>query len=171
MLDKKMQEALNDQVNAELYSSYMYLSMSAYFASINLQGFAGWMRAQAQEELFHAMKIHEYVIERGGRALLGEIEGPPTDWGSPLETFEAVHSHEQKVSGLINGLVDLAMELRDHATSSFLRWFVDEQVEEEASADGVVQKLRLVAGAPGGLFMLDRELGTRVFTMPAGTTG
>ena len=169
MVNQKIQEAFNKQINAELYSSYLYLAMSAYFMSISLTGFANWMRVQAQEELVHAMKFFDFVNERGGRVALGAIDGPPTAWDSPLQAFQDAYDHEQKVTALINGLVDLAIEERDHAANAFLQWFVTEQVEEEASADAVVQQLKLAGGAGGGIFMIDRELGQRVFTMP--TTG
>ncbi len=169
MLNEKLQEALNDQLNAELYSSYLYLSMAAYFHSINLGGFANWMRIQTQEELIHVMKFFDYVNERGGRVDLRVVEGPPTEWKSPLAAFEHALKHEQMVSGRINDLVDMAIDERDHATNGFLQWFVTEQVEEEASVDGVVQKLKLVGDAGGGLFMLDQELGLRVFVAPAGS--
>ena len=112
------------------------------------------------------MKIYDYVAQRGGRVLLKAIDEPPAEWESPLAVYEATYEHEQKVTGLINDLVDLARELKDHATESFLHWFVDEQVEEEQSADDIVQKLKLMEGFKGGLFMLDRELGQRVFTPP-----
>jgi ferritin len=167
MISKKMEEALNGQVNAELYSAYLYLSMESYFKSLNLNGFANWMRVQTQEELMHAMKIYDFVNERGGRIILKAIEGPETEWDSPLAVFEAVYVHEQKVTGLINDLVDLAIKEKDHATNTFLQWFVNEQVEEESSADEVVQQLKMMENAPGGMFMLDRELGQRVFTPPA----
>jgi ferritin len=167
MMKKKMEEALNKQVNAELYSSYLYLSMAAYFESINLKGFSNWMTVQAQEELVHAMKFYRYLIERGGRVSLTTIEGPETEWKSALDAFEHVSRHEQKVTDLINKLVDLALKESDHATNSFLQWFVDEQVEEESSAGAVVQKLRLAGESPGGLFMLDNEFGQRIFTPPA----
>jgi len=167
MISKKMEKALNAQINAELYSAYLYLSMESYFQSLNLNGFANWMRVQTQEEVSHAMKIYDFINERGGRALLKGIEGPPTEWKSPLAVFEASYAHEQKVTGLINDLVDLAIKEKDHATNSFLQWFVNEQVEEEASADAIVQQLKMMEKAPGGLFMLDRELGQRVFTPPA----
>ncbi len=167
MISKKMEEALNEQVNAELYSAYLYLSMESYFKSLNLNGFANWMRVQTQEEVTHAMKIYDFVNERGGRITLKAIEGPPTEWDSPLAVFEAVYVHEQKVTGLINDLVDLAIKEKDHATNTFLQWFVNEQVEEESSADEVVQQLKMMENAPGGMFMLDRELGQRVFTPPA----
>jgi ferritin len=161
MISQKMRDALNEQVNAELYSAYMYLSMSAYFESVSLPGFANWMKIQAQEETGHAMKIYDFVIERAGRVTLKAIEAPPAQWKSPLDVFEATFKHEQKVTGLINNLVNLAIEEKDHATSSFLQWFVDEQVEEEASADAIVQQLKLIKDAPGGLFMVNNELSQR----------
>ncbi len=166
MIKEKIQEALNKQLNAELFSSYLYLSMAAYFESINLKGFANWMRVQTQEELVHAMKFYNFIIERGGKAVLSAIEGPPTQWKSPLAVFEHAYQHEQKVTGLINNLVDLSIAEQDHATNNFLQWFVAEQVEEEASADEVVQKIKLMGDASGGLFMLDQELAQRVFTPP-----
>jgi len=168
MISEKMQKALNDQINAELYSAYIYLSMSSYFTSVNLEGFATWMTVQTQEELSHAMKLFNYVNERGGRALMAPIEGPDTEWDSPLAAFETAYKHEQYVTGRINDLVKIAREENDTATEIMLQWFVSEQVEEEASADGIVQNLRLVQGAPGGIFMLDRELGARTFTPPSG---
>jgi len=166
MLSKTMEKALNEQVNAELYSSYLYLSMSAYFQNLNLSGFASWMKAQAQEELFHAMKFYNYVYERGGKVVLQAIVAPPTEWESPLAAFEAALAHEQKVTGLINDLVNLAIEEKDHATNNFLQWFVSEQVEEEDSVGEVVNKIKLIGQASGGLFMLDRDLAQRTFTMP-----
>jgi ferritin len=167
MLSKKMEKALNEQVNAELYSAYLYLSMEAYFKSLNLNGFANWMMVQTQEEVSHAMKIYGFIDERGGRISLKAIDGPQTKWDSPLSVFKAVYEHEQKVTGLINNLVNLAIEAKDHATNTFLQWFVNEQVEEESSADQLVQQLKMMENAPGGMFMLDRELGQRVFTPPA----
>jgi ferritin len=167
MLSQKMQDALNAQINAEYYSSYLYLSMAAHAEAVNLKGFGNWLRVQAQEEMFHATKFFDFVLERGGRVELGPIEGPPTSWESPLAMFEATLQHEQHVTGLINGLVDLARSESDHATDNFLQWFVAEQVEEEASADEILRQLKLMQDAPGGLFMLDRELAQRVFTPPA----
>jgi ferritin len=161
VIDGRTQEALNKHANAEFYSSYLYLSMSAYFQSINLIGFAHWMRVQAREELAHAMKFYDHVIERGGRVSLQAVAAPTAQWDSPLAAFEDAHRHEQKVTGLINQLVDEAVQTRDHATNAFLQWFVSEQVEEEASVDAIVQKLKLVGGAPGGLFMIDHHLGER----------
>jgi len=169
MINKKIEAAFNEQVNAELYSAYLYLSMSAYFESLSLKGFANWMRCQAQEELLHAMKFYAFINERGGRVALKAVEAPPTAWSSPLDAFQQAYAHEQTVTALINGLVDLALQEREHSANAFLQWFVTEQVEEEASADAVVQQLKLAGDAGGGLFMIDRELATRVFTMPTTT--
>ena len=161
MLTEKMQTALNGQLNAELYSSYLYLSMNAYFKSVNLDGFANWMYYQAQEELEHSLKFYDFIIRRGGKVQLQQIAAPSTEWNSPLAVFEATLKHEQKVTGLINDLVDVAHEERDHATSIFLQWFVSEQVEEEESVGGVLEQLKLLGDAKGGLFMIDRELSKR----------
>lgn len=161
MLSDKMQKALNGQLNAEIYSSYLYLSMNAYFKSANLDGFANWMNAQAQEELMHAMKFYDFVHQRGGRVLLSAIDTPPTDWDSPLAVFEATLQHEQKVTGFINELVEIAMEEHDHATQIFLQWFVTEQVEEEESVGRVLEQLKLMGDARQGLFMMDREMASR----------
>jgi len=166
MLSKKMLAALNKQINAELYSSYLYLSMGAYVKSLGLDGFENWFRVQAQEELAHAMKFFDYVNERGGRVTLTAIDGPPVTWKSPLAVFEATLKHEQHVTDLINKLVDLAADESDHASSIMLQWFVSEQVEEEASADAVRQKLALVGDRGNALYMIDRELAARVFTPP-----
>lgn len=167
MLPQNMEQALNKQLTAELYSAYLYLSMAAYFYSLNLNGFANWMTVQNQEETMHAMKFYNYINERGGRITLAQIDGPPTNWNSPLEVFEETLKHEEKVTGLINNLVDLAIAERDHAANAFLQWFVTEQVEEEASANEIIQNLKMAGKDPHALFMLDRELGARVFTPPA----
>ena len=167
MLSERMMKALNKQLNAELYSAYLYLSMAAYFESKNLKGFTNWMRAQAQEELAHAMKFFDYINERGGRVYLEAIERPPTEWKSPLDVFEATYEHEVKVTSMINDLVNMAMEEKDHATYNMLQWFVAEQVEEEASADEIRQQLRMIKEDGRGIMMLDRELKQRVFTPPA----
>ena len=167
MLKEKIQNAINKQINAELWSAYLYLSMSSYFESISLRGFANWMRVQAQEELAHAMKFYNYVTERGGRVFLSAIDKVPTDWKTPLNVFEETYKHEQKVTGLINNLVNLSVNEKDHATSNMLQWFIDEQVEEESSADEIVQKLKLIGKDGSGLFILDKEMAARVFTPPA----
>lgn len=161
MLSERTQKALNEQVNAELWSAYLYLSISAYFESENLGGFANWMRIQADEEVEHAMRIFDYVNDRGGRVKLHPIDDVPSSWNSPLEAFRETFEHEKKVTGLINDLVDLAEEEEDRATYSMLQWFIDEQVEEEDSVEEIVEKLQLVGDNPNGLLSLDRELGQR----------
>ena len=166
-MKEKMLAAFNKQINAEMYSAYLYLSMEAYFQSINLTGFANWMRVQTQEEMMHAMKFYDFVFERGGKVELEAIDKPPLSWDSPLAAMKEVLKHEQHVTALINDLVDLAIKEKDHASNIFLQWFVTEQVEEEASADAVIQRLKLVKADGSGLFMIDTELGQRVFTMPA----
>ncbi|HOT51006.1 MAG TPA: ferritin, partial [Candidatus Hydrogenedentes bacterium] len=144
MISKKMVDAINDQINAELYSSYLYLAMAAYFDSINLKGFENWMRVQAQEEDFHAKKFFDYLLSRQGRVQLKAIAAPPATWKSPLDAFQATYKHETEVSARINKLATLAAKENDHATSVLLHWFINEQVEEEASADALVQKLKLI---------------------------
>ena len=161
MLSKKMEAALNEQLNAELYSSYLYLSMSAYLESINMAGMANWMRIQAEEEKMHGMKFFDFIVSREGRVKLTAIAGPETEWASPLGAFQATYAHEQKVTGLINDLVKLAQEEADTASDVFLQWFVTEQIEEEKNADTIVQKLAMIKDAPQGLLMLDKELGAR----------
>ena len=163
MLKPKVEKAINKQINAELWSSYLYLSMSSYLESISLSGFANWMIMQAQEEVNHAMRLYNHVIERGGRVLLEAIEEVPTEWKSPLHVFEETFKHEQKVTSLIEHLVDVAEQEKDRASLNMLQWFIDEQVEEEASADEIVQKLKLIGDQGSGLFMLDNELGQRVY--------
>ena len=165
MLKEEIQKAINDQINAEIYSSYLYLSMKSYFQSISLGGFATWMHSQIQEELMHSMKFYDFVAERGARVVLNTIEKPESEWESPLAAFEHILKHEQLVSSLINDLMELAIKEKDHATQIFLQWFVSEQVEEEASVGEVVDKLKLIQDNPSGLFLLDAELGKRVFTL------
>ncbi len=167
MLSDKMLKALNDQCNAELYSGYLYLQMSAWFADQNLAGMANWMRIQALEEQSHAGKFFDFIIERGGKAVLQPIEGPPTEWDSPLKAFQDAYKHEQYITGRINDLVALARDEKDYATEGMLQWFVNEQVEEEANADANVKNLQMVQGDARGLFMVDREMKARAFVMPA----
>jgi ferritin len=169
MISKKMENAFNDQVTAEIYSAHIYLAMSAYLESIDLPGFASWMRVQYQEEIFHGFKIFDYVIERDGRSKVMQIDEPQFEWNSVLEVFEAAYAHEQKVTALINNLVDIAISEKDHASHIFLQWFVNEQVEEEATAKGIIQQLKLIGDSRAGLFQTDRELGQRVFTPPTAT--
>lgn len=168
MLSKRMLEALNKQVNAELYSAYLYLSMASYFESKSLKGFSNWMKVQAREEVAHAMKIFDYINERGGRVTLETIKKPPTEWESPLDVFEATYEHEVNVTKMINDLLDIAIEEKDHATYNMLQWFVAEQVEEEASADEIRQQLKFIGKDGRGLLMIDRELAKRTFTSPTG---
>ncbi|UCG53813.1 MAG: ferritin [Candidatus Latescibacterota bacterium] len=161
MLSKKMQKMLNDQINMELYSAYIYWSISAYFHSMNLDGFARWMRLQGQEEMTHAAKIFDHVLERDGTVTLAQVKGPPTSWKSPLAACQAALKHEQMNSKRFNTLMDAALSEKDHASSTFLQWFVDEQVEEEAQTSALVENVRMVKDSGGALFMLDRELGAR----------
>ena len=168
MFSEKMRDAINEQINKELYSAYLYQSMMAHFEAIGLQGIATWMRVQSMEETLHAYKFYDYVVERGGKIKLLPIDGPETEWPTALAAFEQVVSHEQFVTSLINNLMDIALESRDHASTSFLQWFIDEQVEEEATADKIASKLRLIGENAQALLMIDQELGMRVFTMPVG---
>jgi ferritin len=161
MMTSKMEKALNEQINEELYSAYLYLAVSAWFESQNLPGFASWMKVQAREENAHAMKFFEFIHERRGRVTLKAVKEPGKEWDSPLAAFEAALEHEQYITGRINDLVNLAVTEKDHATAGFLQWFVKEQVEEEASADRIVQMLKMAANAPGALLMLDHQMGER----------
>lgn len=165
MLKKNVLEKLNFQINRELYSAYLYYAMAAYFDEKSLAGFSHWMKLQAMEEMTHAQKLYQYVFERGGKVVLDAIEAPPQKWKSPLAVFEEVYKHEVKVTGLINELMTLAKKENDYATEQMLLWFIDEQVEEEAAADEVVQKLKLVKEG-SAIYLLDQELGGRVFTPP-----
>ena len=161
MIKEKMQNALNNHVNAELYSAYIYLSMSAYFESINLRGFAHWMKVQAKEEVGHAMRIYNHLIERGGRVILSAIETPQDEWKSSLEAFKAAYEHEVKITGMINELVELSKTEKDNAAYYMLQWFVNEQVGEEQQTDEIAQKLRMIKESANGLLMLDKHLGKR----------
>jgi len=163
MLAKIVEEELNKQLNAELYSAYLYLSMSAFLASKNMSGFANWMRIQFEEEQAHAIKIYDYIIDRGGRVILTQIESPKREWKDIIEVFEGVLAHEQKITGEINNLVNVAIGEKDHATVNMLQWFVSEQVEEEATASDILEQLKFVNGKGSGLFMIDRELKQRTF--------
>ncbi|MFN8372799.1 MAG: ferritin [Anaerolineae bacterium] len=158
MLTEKVQAALNAQINMELGAFYTYLSIAAHFESDGLTGFAAWMHHHAEEEMVHAMKIYDFVHQRRGRVLLSAIAGPKTSWETPQAAFEDALHHEQKVTASINAIVDLARAERDYATDSFLKWFVDEQVEEEEIVDAVIQKLRRIGDFGPGLYLLDREL-------------
>jgi len=170
MISEKMVNALNEQINKEIYSAYLYMSMSAYSTFIGLRGFANWFMVQYQEEMTHAMKIYDYVNDQGTQVKLMAISQPPTDFESPLDMFEKTLDHEKFVTKSINGLVDLAIEEKDHATNIFLQWFVTEQIEEEGNDNDIIAKLKLVGSEGNGLFILDKELAQRVFTPPAQTT-
>jgi ferritin len=166
MLNETVEKKINSQINAELFSAYLYYSMANYFESISLPGAAHWMRKQTIEEMIHVQKFVSYVNERRGTVKLEAIEGPQTEWKSPLDAFEAAYEHEIHITGRINKLLDAALKESDHATANFLQWFVAEQVEEEASADAIVQQLKLVDKSDGGLFMVDKELAGRVIVLP-----
>lgn len=163
MLKEKMLTALNEQINAEQYSAFLYLSMSSWFHDKGLPGFANWMYIQYQEELTHANKLFNYVVERGEKPVLKAIDQMPVEWDGIIEIYEATLQHEQLVTSLIDNLVDVAIEVRDHATQSFLQWFVDEQVEEEANVTEILDNLKLINGQGNGIFMLDREMRGRTF--------
>lgn len=161
MLNNKILQDLNKQINAEIYSAYLYLSMASYFENANLKGFANWMKVQAKEEMNHAMKFYAYVNDRGDRVTLTGIANPPVEWSSPLKVFEEVYKHEQHVTSLIHNLLKSATADNDYATMEFLQWFVKEQVEEEASADEIRQKLKMIGESTGSLLMIDKQLAKR----------
>lgn len=160
-MEKEMVDELNGQINAELFSEYIYLAMAAYLENENLPGFAHWMKKQAEEEREHAMKFFDYVVERGERVELKAINEPPKEWSGALDVFEKAFAHEKMITSRINKLMDIAKEKKDHATESMLKWFVDEQVEEEASASEVVEKLKMIGDSKGSLLMLDKGMGKR----------
>ena len=162
-MNNKIQKSINDQINAEMYSAYLYLAMGAYFDASGLTGFANWMKVQAQEEMSHAMKFYNFVYERGGKVELGAIEKPSADFKSPLDVMKEVLAHEKIVTGLIHNLYELATKEKDYAFQSFLKWFIDEQVEEEGNASDLIEKLQLAGEKGPGLFMMDKELATRTF--------
>jgi ferritin len=161
MISKTMEDAINKQINRELYSAYLYLGMSAYCESANLKGFAKWLRIQATEERGHALKFYDFIIARGGKISLGAIEAPTTKWASTGKVFEAVYAHEQKVTGMIHALVELATKEKDHASFEMLQWFVKEQVEEEENASAILAQINIVGDVPGHLFYLDHQLAKR----------
>ena len=163
MIKDNVRKALNTQMNREFYSSFLYLSMAAYFESVNLKGFSRWMQVQAKEEHAHGMKFFDYLVEQGARISMAAIEAPAAEWATPLAVFEHALGHEQKVTARIHGLMELAMSEMDHATAGFLQWFVKEQVEEEARAGEIVFKMKLASAEKGAVFLylLDHELGKR----------
>ena len=166
MIKQILQDAINEQINKEIFSAYYYLSMVAYLESEDLPGFAQFFRIQVEEEKFHAMKLFDYVNERGGKVILKGINNPKTDFESPLQVFELAYKHEQYVTELINNLMDITIKENDHALRSFLQWFIDEQVEEEATMSKYVNQLKRINRNGQGLVMLDRELAQRTFVPP-----
>jgi ferritin len=162
MISKKMLDALNKHLNEEFYSSYLYLSMAAYFEEKNLKGFANWFRIQSTEEHMHGMKFFNFILQKGGKVTLAQISAPKTEWKSIPEVFADTLKHEQKISGLINKLIEVSMLEKDFATNNFLQWFVTEQVEEEANVEEIIQKIEMIGDNKSGLYMLDNELGARV---------
>ena len=162
-IKERVNEEINKQINAEFWSAYMYLSMSAYFESEGFPGFANWMRIQYQEELTHALKFFDYVNQRGGKVNLMPIAEVPTEWEKPVKAFEQAYNHERKVTDMINNLMDVAIEESDHATKSMLHWYLDEQVEEEDNISNILDQLKLIGDKGQGLLMLDKELGQRQF--------
>jgi ferritin len=168
MISKKMEKALNEQLNFEMYSAYIYLAMSAHCEGKGLKGFANWFYIQYQEEMTHAMKFYNFVLDQSAEVELEAVKKPKKDYDTLLSIFEETLSHEREVTKRIYKLVDLALDERDHGTNAFLQWFVTEQVEEEASVNQIIDKLRLVQGNGNGIFLLDTELASRVFTPPAG---
>jgi ferritin len=166
MIRKEVLDALNEQINAESYSAYMYLSMAAYFENLGLSGFANWMKVQYQEESAHAIKFFNFVTGRGGKVILKAIDQVPVDFGGIVDAFEKTLVHEIMVTELINKLMNVAISANDHATQSFLKWFVDEQVEEETNVEKILATLKLIDGQGNGIFLMDRELSQRVFVDP-----
>jgi ferritin len=166
MIDKKMAQALNEQINRELYSAYLYMSMSAYSNKTGLKGFANWFMVQYHEEMFHAMKLYEYIQRQGEDIKLEVIKAPPAEFASPLDMFTQTLTHEQYITSSINGLMELAIKKKDHATQIFLEWYVTEQVEEEENDNDIIAQLKLIGDNAHALLMLDRELAVRSVTIP-----
>ena len=162
MISDKIQKALNEQVNAEFYSAYMYLAMSSYCNTIGLPGFSHWMRMQYEEENMHVMKMYDYIQSQGGQVNLLAIEKPEREYGNPVKIFETTLEHEQLVTKLIHRLMDLAVEEKDYATQAFLQWYVTEQVEEESNVNDILAPLRMVGEDKGGLMMIDQQLAGRM---------
>lgn len=160
-MNERLEKAFNQQINEELFSSYIYLAMAAHFESRNLEGFAKWMKLQAQEEVEHAMRLFTHITRRGGQVVLKAIGEPPVDFGSPLEAFEKALAHEKHITGTINALYEIALEEKDYPAQLELQWFIGEQVEEEENVGGVVELLKMAGDNEGAFLMLDRELGNR----------
>jgi len=169
MLGENLIKEINKQINEEMYSAYLYLSMSTYFEAKNLKGFANWMRVQYQEEMFHAEKFMTYLYDRGAKVILEKIEKPENAWKDEKEVFNAVLKHEKHVTDRINLLMSIAKQENDYASEVLLHWFIQEQVEEESNAEDIINKLNIMGNSGHGLFMLNNELATRVFTPPQTT--
>ena len=161
MFTKKMLDGFNDQINKELYSSYLYLAMSAHFESVNLSGFAAWMKVQSNEETEHGMKMYQYVFERGGRVVLEAIAKPAAEYKTPLDVMKKVLEHEKKVTASIEALYELSLKEKDYATQVMLQWFIKEQVEEEKNASDIIELLKNIGDNPAGLAMVDQRLAFR----------
>lgn len=166
MLSKKMIDALNEQMNKEMYSAYLYMAMSSYCNDLGLKGFAKWFMVQYHEEMFHSMKLYEYIHKQGGTVKLMAIDEPPSEWTSPLDVFEKTLTHEQMVTSRINALMELALAEKDHASQIVLQWYVNEQVEEEENDNDIIAQLKLIGDSPQALMMLDRDLAARAATVP-----
>lgn len=166
MIKKEVLDAINEQINAETYSAYMYLSMAAYFEEMGLSGFSNWMKVQYQEESAHALKFFNYITERSGKVVLKAVAQVPVDFNGIVDVFEQTLKHENNVTEKINNLMNIAVSANDHATQSFLKWFIDEQVEEEANVERILATLKLINGEGNGVFMMDREMSQRVFVDP-----
>ena len=163
MMNKKMLDAINEQIKFEMYSANLYLAMSAYIESKGFKGMAEWLRVQYEEETLHVLKLYDYVKSRGGKVAIKAIDAPPCEFGTPNETFAEVLKHEQLVTSGIHKLYQVAIEENDFAAQIFLQWFINEQIEEEESASDVLNKLQLVGDKTAGLLYLDKELGARQF--------
>ncbi len=163
MLKKKIEVALNNQLNNEFYSAYLYISMAGYFEHMSLAGFSNWMKVQYQEENSHTMKFFRYINERGGKVVLKGVKVPPSSWKSPLNVFELTLKHEEEVTENINELLDISMKEKDHATTNFLQWYIEEQVEEEANVSNIIAQLKMIKGSNESLFLLDKDLAQRTF--------
>ncbi|WP_136810397.1 ferritin [Desulfosediminicola flagellatus] len=166
MIKLEMAQALNEQINREMYSAYLYMSMSAYSGKLGLKGFANWFMVQYHEEMYHAMKLYEYIQRQGEEVILGTLEGPPSTFESPLDMFNQTLTHEQYITKSINDLMDMAIKMKDHGTQIFLEWYVVEQIEEEENDNDMILQLNLIGDNAHALLMLDRELSGRMTTVP-----
>lgn len=166
MISEKMSQTMNEQINREMYSAYLYMAMSTHCSTVGLKGFAKWFMIQYHEEMFHAMKIYTYLLRQGVHVQLQPIQGPPIEFASPLDMFEKTLEHEQYITRCINDLMEQAISEKDHATQIFLQWYVTEQVEEEENDNDIIAQLKLVGDSPQGLLMIDRDLGGRTTTVP-----